>query len=158
MKNNVLLIGVVEKCWPEEKRMKCHIQEKLKTNEFAEALRTANEGLNSVPDDQSLKMFRAEANWGLMRFSDALTDLDYLCCLRPSWTEGCFHKGNVLLGMGQQKEALIQFHRCLKLQADFVPAKSQVKKVCLTSRELIREKCSVIQVKERVLFVMYNRM
>uniref|UniRef100_A0A3Q0S534 LON peptidase N-terminal domain and ring finger 4 n=1 Tax=Amphilophus citrinellus TaxID=61819 RepID=A0A3Q0S534_AMPCI len=129
MKNNVLLIGVVEKCWPEEKRMKCHIQEKLKTNEFAEALRTANEGLNAVPDDQSLKMFRAEANWGLMRFSDALTDLDYLCCLRPSWTEGCFHKGNVLLGMGQQKEALIQFHRCLKLQADFVPAKSQVKKI-----------------------------
>lgn len=40
-----------------------------------------------VPDDQSLKVYRAEANWGLMRFSDALTDLDYLCCLRPNWTE-----------------------------------------------------------------------
>lgn len=40
-----------------------------------------------VPDDQSLKVFRAEANLGLRRFSDALTDLDYLCCLRPSWTE-----------------------------------------------------------------------
>lgn len=128
-KNNVLLIGVVEKCWPEEKRMKCQIQEKLKATEFAEALRIANEGLNLVPDDQSLKVFRAEANLGLRRFADALMDLDYLCCLRPSWTEGSFHKGNVLLEMGEQKEALIHFHRCLKLQADFVPAKSQIKKI-----------------------------
>lgn len=40
-----------------------------------------------VPDDPSLKMYRAEANWAMMRFSDALTDLDYLCCLRPNWTE-----------------------------------------------------------------------
>lgn len=43
--------------------------------------------ISSVPDDQSLKVYRAEANWGMMRFSDALTDLDYLCCLRPNWTE-----------------------------------------------------------------------
>ncbi|XP_047441434.1 LON peptidase N-terminal domain and RING finger protein 1 [Mugil cephalus] len=129
MKNNVLLICIVEKCHPDETRMKCHIQEKLKANEFAEALRIANEGLRLVPDDQSLKVYRADANSGLMRFSDALTDLDYLCCLRPSWTEGFFRKGNVLLEMGQQKEALVQFHRCLKLQGDFVPAKSQIKKV-----------------------------
>ena len=40
-----------------------------------------------VPDDRSLKMYRAEANSRLLRFSDALTDLDYLCCLHPSWTE-----------------------------------------------------------------------
>lgn len=46
MKNNVLLIGVVEKCCPDETRMKCHIQEKLKANEFVEALRIANEGLD----------------------------------------------------------------------------------------------------------------
>ncbi|XP_027864754.1 LON peptidase N-terminal domain and RING finger protein 1 [Xiphophorus couchianus] len=128
-KNNVLLIGVIEKCWPDETRVKCQIQEKLKANEFPEALRMANEGLHLVPDNQSLKLFRAEANLGLLRFSDALTDLDYLCCLQPNWTEGFFRKGNVLLEMGQQKEALIQFHRCLKLQADFVPAKSQIKKV-----------------------------
>uniref|UniRef100_A0A3B5APJ6 LON peptidase N-terminal domain and RING finger protein 1-like n=1 Tax=Stegastes partitus TaxID=144197 RepID=A0A3B5APJ6_9TELE len=127
MKNNVLLISVAEKCCPEETRMKCHIQEKLKANDFSEALRIADEGLRL--DDQSLKVYRAEANCGLMRFSDALTDLDYLCCLRPVWTEGFFRKGNVLLEMGQQKEALIQFHRCLKLQADFVPAKSQIKKI-----------------------------
>lgn len=46
MKNNVLLISVVEKCCPDETRMKCHIQEKLKANEFVEALRIANEGLD----------------------------------------------------------------------------------------------------------------
>lgn len=45
MKNNVLLISVVEKCCPDETRMKCQILEKLKANHFAEALRVANEGL-----------------------------------------------------------------------------------------------------------------
>uniref|UniRef100_A0A3Q3FF10 LON peptidase N-terminal domain and ring finger 4 n=1 Tax=Labrus bergylta TaxID=56723 RepID=A0A3Q3FF10_9LABR len=131
MKNNVLLISVVEKCCPDETKMKCHVQEKLKSNEFTEALRITNEGLDigKVPDDQSLKVYRAEANRGLMCFSDALTDLDYLCCLRPNWTEGFFRKGNVLLEMGQQAEALVQFQRCLNLQADFAPAKSQIKKI-----------------------------
>lgn len=43
--------------------------------------------------------------------------------------QGLFCKGNVLLEMGQQTEALALFHRCLKVQADFVPAKSQIKKV-----------------------------
>lgn len=46
MKNNVLLISVVEKCCPDETKMKCHILEKLKANEFTEALRIANEGLD----------------------------------------------------------------------------------------------------------------
>uniref|UniRef100_A0A665U6B2 LON peptidase N-terminal domain and RING finger protein 1-like n=1 Tax=Echeneis naucrates TaxID=173247 RepID=A0A665U6B2_ECHNA len=131
VRNNVLLISIVEKCCPDETRIKCQIQEKLKANEYAEALRITNEGLDLVPDDLSLKVYRAEAHWGLLHFSDALTDLDYLCCLRPNWTEGFFRKGNVLLEMGQQTEALIQFHYCLKLQADFVPAKSQIKKVCV---------------------------
>lgn len=46
-KNNVLLIGVVEKCCPDDARIKCHIQEKLKAKDFAEALRIANDGLDS---------------------------------------------------------------------------------------------------------------
>lgn len=45
MKNNVLLISVAEKCCPDEAKMKCHILEKLKAEEFTEALRIANEGL-----------------------------------------------------------------------------------------------------------------
>lgn len=129
MKNNVLLIGVVEKCCPDEARMKCQILEKLKLSNFEEALRVANEGLELSPDDLSLRAYRAEANWAMMHYSDALTDLDYLCCLRPNWTEGFFRKGNVLLEMGQQTDALVQFHRCLKLQADFAPAKSQIRKI-----------------------------
>ncbi|XP_042349018.1 LON peptidase N-terminal domain and RING finger protein 1 [Plectropomus leopardus] len=144
MRNNVLLIGVVEKCCPDETKTKCHILEKLKANDFTEALRIANEGLHLAPDDQSLKLYRAEANWGLMRFSDALTDLDYLCCLRPNWTEGFFRKGNVLLEMGQQTDALIQFHRCLKLQADFVPAKSQIKKILEAEGMAVPEEVSCI--------------
>lgn len=46
MRNNVLLISVAEKCWPEETKMKCHIQEKLKAGLFMEALRITNEGID----------------------------------------------------------------------------------------------------------------
>ncbi|XP_026081456.1 LON peptidase N-terminal domain and RING finger protein 1-like [Carassius auratus] len=129
IKNNVLLFSVLEKCCPEETKMKCHIQEKLKTSEFTEALRIADEGIEMVPEDVSLKVWRAEACMGLRRFSDALRDLDDLCCVRPNWTEGFFRKGNVLLEMGRRTEALIQFYRCLKQQSDFAPAKSQIKKI-----------------------------
>lgn len=43
--------------------------------------------------------------------------------------QGLFRKGNVLMEMGRQTEALVQFHHCLKLQTDFAPAKGQIKKV-----------------------------
>ncbi|XP_062380177.1 LON peptidase N-terminal domain and RING finger protein 1 [Sardina pilchardus] len=129
IKNNVLLIGLIEKCCPEETKMKCHIQEKLKTSEFTVALQIADEGIELAPDDVSLKVWRAEANMGLRRFSDALQDLDELCTFRPNWTEGFFRKGNVLLEMGRQTDALIQFHHCLKQQADFAPAKTHIKKI-----------------------------
>ncbi|XP_036424897.1 LON peptidase N-terminal domain and RING finger protein 1 isoform X1 [Colossoma macropomum] len=129
IKNNVLLFSIIEKCCPEETKMKCHIQEKLKTCEFTEALRIAEDGIETAPDDVSLKVWRAEASMGLRRFSDALRDLEDLCGARPNWTEGFFRKGNVLLEMGRKTEALIQFHRCLKQQPDFAPAKNQVKKI-----------------------------
>lgn len=129
IKNNVLLFSIIEKCCPEETKMKCHIQEKLKTSEFTEALRIADEGIEMAPDDVSLKVWRAEACMGLRRFSDALRDLDDLCFVRPNWTEGFFRKGNVLLEMGRQTEALIQFYRCLKQHPDFAPAKNQIKKI-----------------------------
>ncbi|XP_070960095.1 LON peptidase N-terminal domain and RING finger protein 1-like isoform X2 [Oncorhynchus clarkii lewisi] len=132
IKNNILLFSVIEKCCPEETRIKCHILEKLKTSEFTEALRIANEGIRLAPGDVSLKVWRAEANMGLRLFSDALRDLEDLCCVHSNWTEGFFRKGNVLLEMGRQSEALIQFHRCLKLQSDFTPAKSQIKKILET--------------------------
>lgn len=129
IRNNVLLFSVIEKCCPEETKVKCHIQEKLKTSEFTEALRIADERIENAPDDVSLKVWRAEACMGLRRFSDALRDLDDLCCVRPNWTEGFFHKGNVLLEMGRQTEALIQFYHCLKQQPDFTPAKQQIKTI-----------------------------
>ncbi|KAL0973840.1 hypothetical protein UPYG_G00211880 [Umbra pygmaea] len=129
IKNNVLLFSVIEKCCPDETRVKCQILEKLKTSDFTEALRILEEGLQIAPGDVSLKWWRAEANMGLRRFSEALKDLDEFCAIRPNWTEGFYRKGNVLLEMGRQTEALMQFHHCLKLQADFAPAKSQIKKI-----------------------------
>lgn len=40
-----------------------------------------------APDDLSMRFYRAEANRAMMHYSDALTDLDYLCRLRPNWME-----------------------------------------------------------------------
>ncbi|KAF4104812.1 LON peptidase N-terminal domain and RING finger protein 1 [Onychostoma macrolepis] len=144
IKNNVLLFSVIEKCCPEETKMKCHIQEKLKTSEFTEALRIADEGIEMAPEDVSLKVWRAEACMGLRRFSDALRDLDDLCCVRPNWTEGFFRKGNVLLEMGKQTEALIQFYRCLKQHPDFAPAKNQIKKILEAEGMAVPEEVSRI--------------
>ncbi|XP_026879886.2 LON peptidase N-terminal domain and RING finger protein 1 [Electrophorus electricus] len=128
-KNNVLLLSIIEKCCPEETKITCHIQEKLKTGAFTEALRIADDGIDIAPGDASLKVWRVEASIGLRRFSDALRDLEELCYARPNWTEGFFQKGNVLLEMGRKTEALLQFYHCLKQQADFAPAEDQIKKI-----------------------------
>ncbi|KAI7801877.1 LON peptidase N-terminal domain and RING finger protein 1 [Triplophysa rosa] len=152
IKNNVLIFSVIEKCCPDETKMKCHIQEKLKTSEFTEALRIADEGIEMAPDDVSLKVWRAEACMGLRRFSDALRDLDDLCCVRPNWTEGFFRKGNVLLEMGRQTEALIQFYRCLKQQPDFAPAKNQIKMILEAEGMAVPEEVSrILQVVSQYL-------
>lgn len=49
---------------------------------------------SKAPDNMSLKAWRAEANMGLRRFSEALCDLEDLCCARPQWAEvkTCFQK------------------------------------------------------------------
>ncbi|KAA0709431.1 RING finger protein 1 [Triplophysa tibetana] len=152
IKNNVLIFSVIEKCCPNETKMKCHIQEKLKTSEFTEALRIADEGIDMAPEDVSLKVWRAEACMGLRRFSDALRDLDDLCCVRPNWTEGFFRKGNVLLEMGRQTEALIQFYRCLKQQPDFAPAKNQIKTILEAEGMAVPEEVSrILQVVSQFL-------
>ncbi|KAL4631284.1 LON peptidase N-terminal domain and RING finger protein 1-like [Arapaima gigas] len=127
--NNVLLSGLLEKVRPQEMRLRGRVLERLKGGELAQAVRIASEGIEQDPGDLSLKVWRAEASLGLQQFSDALQDLDELCRIRPTWTEGFFRKGNVLLEMGRQTDALFQFHRCLKLQADFVPARNQIKKI-----------------------------
>lgn len=52
-RNNVLLISVAEKCCPDQSKTKCQIVEKLKADEFTEALRIANQGLESGKGGQS---------------------------------------------------------------------------------------------------------
>ncbi|KAM9470573.1 LON peptidase N-terminal domain and RING finger protein 1 isoform 2-T2 [Clarias gariepinus] len=129
IKNNVLLFCIIEKYCPEETKTRCEIQERLRARDFTKALRMAEDGLETAPDDMSLKAWRAEANMGLRRFSEALCDLEDLCCARPNWAEAFFQKGNVLLEMGRLTEALMQFHHCLKQQPEFAAAKNQIRKI-----------------------------
>lgn len=57
----------------------------------------------------SLKAWRAEANMGLQCFSEALRDLEDLCCARPNWAEvitqykycfSCYFTGSSYLYFG----------------------------------------------------------
>ncbi|XP_058253137.1 LON peptidase N-terminal domain and RING finger protein 1 isoform X2 [Hemibagrus wyckioides] len=129
IKNNVLLFCITEKYCPEETKTRCEIQERLRARDYTKALRMAEDRIMIVPDDLSLKAWRAEANTGLRNFSEALRDLEDLCCARPSWAEAFYRKGNVLLEMGRLTEALMQFHHCLKQQPEFAVAKNQIKKI-----------------------------
>ncbi|XP_064181343.1 LON peptidase N-terminal domain and RING finger protein 1 [Anguilla rostrata] len=129
IKNNVLLFSVIEKCCPEEVKLKCRLRERLKAREFAQALRIVDEGLDIYPEDVSLKLWRAEVFVGLQRFADALRDLSDLCRQRPSWAEGFFRKGRVLQDMGRHTEALCQYQHCLRLHPEFSTARSEVTKI-----------------------------
>ncbi|XP_060783675.1 LON peptidase N-terminal domain and RING finger protein 1 isoform X2 [Neoarius graeffei] len=129
IRNNVLLFSIIEKYCPEETRTRCEIQERLRARDFPKALCMAEDRMETVADDLSLKVWRAEANIGLLCFSEALRDLEDLCCARPNWTEAFFRKGNVLLEMGRRTEALVQFHHCLKKQPEFAAAKNHIRKI-----------------------------
>ncbi|KAJ8337672.1 hypothetical protein SKAU_G00366380 [Synaphobranchus kaupii] len=129
IKNNVLLFSVIEKCCPEEVNMKRRLQERLKACEFTQALRIVDEGLDICPEDESLKVWRAEAYVGLQQFTDALEDLDTLCRERPFWAEGFYRKGRVLQDMGRLPDALCQYQRCLKLQADCPAARAEIRQI-----------------------------
>ncbi|XP_060741488.1 LON peptidase N-terminal domain and RING finger protein 1 isoform X2 [Tachysurus vachellii] len=123
IKNNVLLFCIIEKYCPEETKTRSEIQESLVAGDFTKAL------LKIDPVDLSLKAWKAEANIGLRCFSEALRDLEDLCCARPNWAEAFFQRGNVLLEMGRLTEALMQFHHCLKQQPEFAASKNQIRKV-----------------------------
>ncbi|KAJ8281538.1 hypothetical protein COCON_G00040570 [Conger conger] len=127
--NNVLLFSVIEKCCPEDVQLKCRLRERLKACEFTQALRIVDEGLDIYPQDVSLKLCRAEVCVALQRFSEALRDLESVCCLRPSWPEGFFLKGRVLQALGRPADALAQLQRCLRLQGDFTPAHRELRKI-----------------------------
>ncbi|KAF4091463.1 hypothetical protein AMELA_G00037200 [Ameiurus melas] len=130
-KNNVLLFCIIEKCCPEETQTRCDIQETLRARDFPKALRMVEDRIEAgkVFDDLRMKAWRAEANIGLRRFSEALPDLEDLCSARPNWAEAFFQKGNVLLEMGRLTEALMQFHHCLKQQPEFAAAKNKIRKI-----------------------------
>ncbi|KAJ8254715.1 hypothetical protein GJAV_G00196360 [Gymnothorax javanicus] len=129
IKNNVLLFSVIEKCCPEVVKLKCRLRERLKDSEFTHALQIVNEGLDTYPEDLSLKVLRAEVFVGLQQYPDALQDLDDVCRLRPAWAEGFFRKGRLLQDMGRFCDALAQYQRCLRLQGDFGPARSQIRRM-----------------------------
>lgn len=84
IKNNVLLFSVIEKCCPEETKMKCHIQEKLKTSEFTEALRIADEGIEMGKDANARGTDLMQPRWCLYNEERLGSRFGYACRCRCS--------------------------------------------------------------------------
>lgn len=85
--------------------------------------------ISTAPEDVSLKVWRAEACMGLRRFSDALRDLDDLCCVRPNWTEvraifadfaDYLHIGKILLFRNSVNKININFTFAFRLFLSFI--------------------------------------
>ncbi|XP_062976974.1 LON peptidase N-terminal domain and RING finger protein 1-like [Elgaria multicarinata webbii] len=132
--SNVLLSNLLEKCLGKDAkvaRLKMGLQELLRTRDYRGALRTLQKAVGLAPDDLMLRMCRSEVYVALQRYPEALEDLEVVCSQEPEECEGFFRKGKVLLEMGKQPEALLQFQHCLTLDSSFHAAQYETEKILM---------------------------
>ncbi|KAL7985844.1 hypothetical protein Chor_011010 [Crotalus horridus] len=130
--SNVLLGNLLEKGLdPAAKvaRLKRDLQELVSNRDFQEALRTLQKGIDLAPDDLTLRVCRSELYVALQQYEEALEDLEILCKQKPEECKGFFRKGKVLLDLGKQSEALLQFQHCLTLNSSFHAAQYEIEKI-----------------------------
>ncbi|KAM3846281.1 LON peptidase N-terminal domain and RING finger protein 3-like isoform 3-T3 [Vipera latastei] len=130
--SNVLLGNLLEKgLAPAAKvaRLKRDLQELVSNRDFQEALRRLQKGIDWAPDDLTLRVCRSELYVAIQQYEGALEDLEILCKQKPEECEGFFRKGKVLLDLGKQSEALLQFQHCLTLNSSFHAAQYEIEKI-----------------------------
>ncbi|XP_042306261.1 LON peptidase N-terminal domain and RING finger protein 1-like isoform X2 [Sceloporus undulatus] len=76
-----------------------------------------------------LRLWRSDAYVALQLYPEALEDLEVLCRQEPEMCEGFLRKGKVLLEMGKQSEALLQFQHCLTLNSSFHAAQYEIERI-----------------------------
>ncbi|XP_058024986.1 LON peptidase N-terminal domain and RING finger protein 1-like isoform X1 [Ahaetulla prasina] len=130
--SNVLLGNLLEKglnTAAKVARLKRDLRELVSNRDFQEALRTLEKGIDLAPDDLTLRVCRSELYVALQEYEGALEDLEILCKRKPEECEGFFRKGKVLLDLGNQAEALLQFQHCLTLDSSFHAAEYEIEKI-----------------------------
>ncbi|KAM4708219.1 LON peptidase N-terminal domain and RING finger protein 1 [Discoglossus pictus] len=127
----VLLKHLTDKCCPQygaSRGQERGITELLEAGEYMEALQRSYRGLQTDPDDLTLRVYRAESYTGLREFGRALEELNFILSNQPNWPEVYFKKAKVLQDMGHLYESLQYYLRCLALDEEFGPARSAIEK------------------------------
>ncbi|XP_029907810.1 LON peptidase N-terminal domain and RING finger protein 1 isoform X2 [Myripristis murdjan] len=132
VKVNVILCGLLDKWFPEERKKSKAIHEVEELNRrkhYEEAVSLASSVIQSDPGTAAVvRLSRAEAYMALRQYRLALEDTE-LCLSSSRSAEAYFWKAMVLHEMGQVDESLQVFLHCLALDEDFPCAKRKVEMI-----------------------------
>ncbi|XP_029439119.1 LON peptidase N-terminal domain and RING finger protein 1-like isoform X2 [Rhinatrema bivittatum] len=138
LRSNVVLASLLDKCLDRDtkvSRLKSNLRDLLDGEDYQQALKVVQKGVDMDPEDVQLRIWRSEVHVALKKFPEALEDLEVVCRREPEGFEGFYRKGKVLLEMGEKAEALHQFHHCLTLNPHFPAAQKEIEKIL--SKDLI---------------------
>ncbi|XP_008114548.1 LON peptidase N-terminal domain and RING finger protein 1 [Anolis carolinensis] len=128
----VLLGHLLEKCChpgAKAERLRAEAGQLLRSRDYRAALSALHRGIAVDLHDPVLRLWRSEAYVALQQYPEALEDLEVLCRQEPEMCEGFLRKGKVLLEMGKQSEALLQFQHCLTLNSNFHAAQHEIERI-----------------------------
>ncbi|KAK1885757.1 LON peptidase N-terminal domain and RING finger protein 1 [Dissostichus eleginoides] len=131
-KANVMLCGLLDKWFPEERRKSktlYEVDELCRKKRYEEAISLATDVIQCDPEMTAVaRLSRAEAYTALKMYRLALEDTE-LSPTSSCAAEALFRKAMVLHEMGQVDESLQVFLHCLSEDEDFPCAKRQVEKI-----------------------------
>ncbi|NLI78850.1 MAG: tetratricopeptide repeat protein [Candidatus Riflebacteria bacterium] len=87
----------------------------LINDDFATALRLAEEVLATVPADLQARLIRGQARFRLGQNNDAISDFMAITADHPDCAEAFFHLGTIFLTIGELEQSLEQFRRVARL-------------------------------------------
>ena len=88
-------------------------------DDFATALRLAEEVLATVPADLQARLVRGQARFRLGQNNDAIGDFMGIVADHPDCVEAFFHLGTIFLSIGELEQALEQFQRVARLDPNY---------------------------------------
>lgn len=129
---NVVLSGVLEKCFPAEcraRKLAGQARGLQRQQQPEAALQRCDQALDEAPGDYSLLLLRAELYLTMKNYDQALQDVTIVCQNEPLLTKGHHVKAQALSGLGRTKEVLKEFLYCLALNPECNAVKKEAQKV-----------------------------
>lgn len=129
---NVVLSELIVNYFPHEvkaQEIKAEGNELFKFGRHGEAQEKYTLAIRTAPGDHLCLSNRSHAYTSQGQFNEALQDAMRVCQMRPDWAKGFYRRGNALVGLNRQEEAMESFLRCLTLDPSFHSAKGALTKV-----------------------------